>query len=84
LKNDRGTPASAYCVAEAPNDYKLSGDPVLHLALKLDAAVKRDRPDGWRGIQTREQVIKSALYEVLQDVADVERIFSIIKQQKEY
>jgi type I restriction enzyme R subunit len=54
------------------------------LAIEIDAAVKQVRPDGWRGIQAREQVIKRALYEVLQDVAEVERIFLIIKQQKEY
>ncbi len=54
------------------------------LAIKIDNVVKQVRPDGWRGIQTREQVIKAALYGVLQDVAEVERIFLIIKQQKEY
>ena len=46
--------------------------------------MKRTRPDAWRGIQAREQVIKAALYGVLQDVAEVERIFLIIKAQKEY
>ena len=51
------------------------------LALKIDAAVKQVRPDGWRGVQAREQVIKAALYGVLQDVAEVERIFLIIKAQ---
>ena len=29
-------------------------------------------------------VIKAALYDVLQDVAEVERIFLIIKAQREY
>lgn len=41
----------------------------------FDATVKRVRPDGWRDVQAREQVIKRALYTLLQDVADVERIF---------
>ena len=54
------------------------------LAIKIDAVVKRVRPDGWRGIQAREQVIKGELYKVLQDQGEVERIFLIIKQQKEY
>jgi len=54
------------------------------LALQIDEAVKRTRPDSWRGVQAREQVIKGALYEVLQDVAQVERIFLIIKAQSEY
>jgi len=54
------------------------------LALKIDEAVKKVRPDGWRGIQAREQVIKATLYGLLQDVAEVERIFLIIKAQAEY
>jgi len=54
------------------------------LALKIDEVVKQTRPDGWRGVQAREQVIKAALYGVLQDKVEVERIFPIIKQQTEY
>jgi type I restriction enzyme, R subunit len=54
------------------------------LALKIDEVVKKTRPDGWRGIQTREQVIKAALYGMLRDEKEVERIFLIIKQQTEY
>jgi len=84
LKNTRGTAVQAKRVAEAPGEYTVSGDPVLGLAVKLDAAVKRVRPDGWRGVQPREQVIKAALYEILRDEAEVERIFPIIKAQGEY
>jgi type I restriction enzyme R subunit len=55
------------------------------LALKINETVKTVRPDGWRGIQTRESIIKAALLPVLgNDVAEVERIFLIIKAQKEY
>ena len=46
--------------------------------------MRQVRPDDWRGVQAREQVIKAALYGVLQDVAEVERIFLIVKPQKEY
>ncbi len=63
---------------------KVGGTPTLELAVKIDAAVKRVRPDGWRGVQAREQVIKAALYEILQEEADVERLFLIIKAQGEY
>jgi type I restriction enzyme R subunit len=56
----------------------------LAFALRIDEAVKRVRPDGWRGVQAREQVIKRALYDELKDEAEVERIFLIIKQQREY
>jgi type I restriction enzyme R subunit len=53
-------------------------------ALKIDESVRKTRPDAWRGVQAREQVIKAALYGVLQDVVEVERVFLIIKAQKEY
>ena len=54
------------------------------VALKIDQAVKQTRPDGWRGVQAKEQVVKRALYDVLQSVPEVERIFLIVKQQREY
>jgi type I restriction enzyme R subunit len=54
------------------------------LALKVDAAVRDVRPDSWRGVQAREQIIKKALHDVLHDVAEVERIFLVIKAQSEY
>jgi type I restriction enzyme R subunit len=54
------------------------------MAIEIDETVKRIRPDGWRDLQAREQVIKAALYDILQDEAEVERIFLIIKRQREY
>ncbi|MEK7994479.1 MAG: restriction endonuclease subunit R, partial [Planctomycetota bacterium] len=54
------------------------------LALKVDEAVRQNRPDSWRGVQTREMAIKRALYDVLRDADQVERIFLIVKQQREY
>jgi type I restriction enzyme, R subunit len=54
------------------------------VAIQIDDAVKKVRPDGWRGVQAREQVIKSALNDVLQNVAEVERIYLVIKAQEEY
>ncbi len=54
------------------------------LALKIDATVREVRPDGWRGVSPREQTIKAALYDILQDVAEVERLFLVIKAQREY
>jgi hypothetical protein len=68
----------------AGQPYGSTWDLVLDLALKIDETVKQVRPDGWRGVQAREQVIKAALYGILQDVAEVERVFLIIKAQKEY
>ena len=54
------------------------------LALEIDRAVRAVRPDGWRGVQAREQVIKRAIYNVLHDVAEVERLFKILEAQSEY
>jgi type I restriction enzyme R subunit len=84
LKKAVGRAARADRAAEALGEYTVSGDLTLDLALKVDAAVRRVRPDGWRGVQAREQAIKQALYDVLQDIAEVERIFLIIKAQGEY
>jgi type I restriction enzyme R subunit len=55
-----------------------------HLALAVDEAIRSSRPDGWRGVPTREKVIKRAVYAVLKDEAEVERVFAIIRQQSEY
>ncbi|MCI0692877.1 HsdR family type I site-specific deoxyribonuclease [candidate division KSB1 bacterium] len=71
-------------VKDEQEEYMVSGDPVLKLALRIDEAVKQVRPDSWRGVEPRERVIKQALFDVLRDENDVERIFLIIKAQKEY
>jgi len=71
-------------VAEEAPEYIEGEDVALTLAMAIDQAVKSKRPDGWRGIPARENIVKQALYEVLQDVEEVERIFLIIMQQKEY
>jgi type I restriction enzyme R subunit len=84
LYNNLKGPGRPGFVAEARGGYTASGDPVLDLAIQLDATVKRVRPDGWRGIKAREQVIKEALYQVLHEVAEVERIFAVIEAQVEY
>lgn len=54
------------------------------LALTIHETVINHRPDGWRGNDAKEKVVKRELYKVLKDVAEVERIFLIIKEQDEY
>ena len=55
------------------------------LALKIDSTVRRVRPNAFRGNQAKENVIKTALLPLLHnDIAEVERIFLIIKAQSEY
>ncbi|MEW9623930.1 type I restriction endonuclease subunit R [Rhodanobacter geophilus] len=60
-------------------------DPKLKLAVDIDEAVRRERHASWRGNAARENHIKrEALMPLLKDVAEVERIFEILKQQPEY
>jgi type I restriction enzyme R subunit len=72
-------------VRERPEAYGAADDGRLSLAMSIDETVKRVRPDGFRGHQARENVIKQALLPLLGNSTDeVERIFLIIKQQSEY
>jgi type I restriction enzyme R subunit len=85
LHTNDGTPVGACQVAEASGEFLASHDSALNLAVKIDETVKRIRPDGWRGVQPRENIIKGALLPLFgNDVAEVERIFLIIKAQSEY
>ncbi|NWD66163.1 HsdR family type I site-specific deoxyribonuclease [Pseudomonas gingeri] len=59
-------------------------DIVLELALTLDNAVKQARPDSWRGVQSREMMVKQAMYKVLNSKEEVERLFPIIVIHQEY
>ncbi len=78
-------PGDAEGVREPREHYGAgTDDEVLELALRIDEAVKKSRPDGWRGVPAREQVIKRALYDVLRSEDEVERIFLMIKAQREY
>ena len=78
--------------AQTPSELDTPGKRALYnnlnkntdLAIRIDEAVLVSRPDGWRGIESRERTIKAALYRVLHDKEAVERIFVIIKAQKEY
>ncbi|MBS1914427.1 MAG: HsdR family type I site-specific deoxyribonuclease [Bacteroidetes bacterium] len=56
----------------------------VELALRIDGAVKKGRPDSWRGSIAKERVVKSIVYEILKDAAGVERLFPIIFAQGEY
>jgi len=61
-----------------------SDDARVELALRIDEAVRHVRSDDWRGHLARERSIKRALYDILLDDAEVERVFLIVKAQSEY
>lgn len=54
------------------------------LALQINDAVMDSKQDGFRGNQAKENAIKYAIYKVVNDVEEVERIFAIVKQQSDY
>jgi len=56
----------------------------LDTALKLDSVIKAKRPDGWRGVVAKEQMVKQAMFEILKDINEVNRLFLIVAAQKEY
>ena len=77
---------------DLPNSIKTSAQRALFhnlskdesLALKVDEAVKRVKQVDFRGNERKERLIKQEIHQILQDEQEVERIFSIIKEQKDY
>ena len=54
------------------------------LAMRIDAKIKQVRPADWRGVPAREQEVKAAIYEIVKNEGETERLFAIIYHQKEY
>jgi len=77
-----GTPSELDTPGKRALWSNLNGD--LDLAIRIDNTVRQVRPDGWRGVQAKEQQIKAALYELLRDSAEVERLFPVLIAQPEY
>lgn len=53
-------------------------------ALKVHEAVISYKRDGWRGHRPKEQLIKQAIFDILKNEEEVERIFKIVREQREY
>ena len=56
----------------------------VEIAKDIHEAVLKNRISGFRGDTVKENKIKRALYSILNDDMEVERIFKIIKKQEEY
>ncbi len=56
----------------------------VNLACMVNDAVMANRRADWRGNVPAENEIKHAIFNILNDTTEVERIFQIIKQQNEY
>lgn len=81
-KTDDTTPKELNTDGKRALCSNLKGD--VERALRVDQLVRAVRPDGWRGVQAKENLIKAALLEELQDHAEVERIFAVVFAQTEY
>lgn len=78
-------PPDPSAVSEDPAEYLGVGPgSALDLALKIDRMVKDDRPDGWRGIVTKERMVKGIIHKVVPDEQRVEQLFLIVRAQSEY
>ena len=82
LKESNAFAQVATDAAEGETIYETDADPILRVALALDQKVKEIRPDSWRGSPPKEMNIKKAIYSILQDKDEVERIFLVIKELK--
>jgi type I restriction enzyme R subunit len=54
------------------------------LALALDAEILATRKDDWRGHVVKEREVRYVVQKYVPDEAEAERIFELIKNQKEY
>ena len=54
------------------------------LAIKLHKAVMNSKMQGFRGDSIKENKIKKALFDILNDDSEVERLYKIIEKQEEY
>jgi type I restriction enzyme R subunit len=59
-------------------------DPMLDLAQRLHEAIKDNALADWRGSLVKERGVKKAMHSILQDDAEVDRLFAIVKNQGEY
>ena len=81
-KTDDTTPKELNTDGKRALCSNLKGD--VERALRVDAVVREARPDGWRGVQAKENLIKAALFSALEDHDEVERIFAVVFAQTEY
>lgn len=75
-----------------PDTVKSAGQKALYdnlhedeeLTLRVDQAVRRVAPDGWRGHPMKEKKVRLCLKREVPDDAQVERILQILKNHSEY
>ena len=61
-----------------------TSESALQVAMQLDSVIKSKRPNGWRGVQSKERTIKGLINEVVLNPERVERLYGIVFAQREY
>ena len=54
------------------------------LTIALDAEISHTKKDGWRGNLIKEREVKYAIRKHIDDEAEVDRVFGLVKNQREY
>jgi type I restriction enzyme R subunit len=54
------------------------------LARQLDQSIRQTKKDGWRGNKIKEREVKYAISEHLLEESEVDRIFTIVRNQSDY
>ena len=91
LTNQVANPASSSSDAY-PNTLNTTAKRALYdnldnneaLALALDGDIRAIRKDDWRGHVIKEREVRYVIREYIEDNAEAERIFEIVKNQREY
>ena len=91
LTNQVANPASSSSAAY-PNTLNSTAKRALYdnldnneaLALALDGDIRAIRKDDWRGHVIKEREVRYVIREYIEDDAEAERIFEIVKNQREY
>jgi type I restriction enzyme R subunit len=74
--------ASPLIVAEPKAEY---GDRLVHLALEIDRVMRESAPARWRGDETKEKTVLSALYPIMKkDKESTIALFDLLKNMKGY
>jgi len=70
--------------AQQPEAIYGSATGAVYTALQLDKAIKTQRFDNWRGMVVKERLVKQAMFDILKDIKEVDRLFPIVFAQQEY
>lgn len=62
------------------DNYSIDEEFILTLHEKINAV----KPDKWKGDKAKEKVLLRGIYDVVNDYVEVDKVFNIIKEQKEY